>query len=164
MNAIHNRCEEPDGEARAFGKCGVSSAVRPNVSQNELYPAASQEETGEDLPSPRQHPSQHSGGSSKPVLVDDLVLDAKRLGKPAEELRVADDHRDDGEGDGGEEVASRRCLPHPGDPTAAEVYEHQASGHVQYRSWCSSCVKARGMMEQHRKRQHDPQISVFSFD
>ena len=34
--------------------------------------------------------------------------------------------------------------------TPQEVEAHQASGHVQYRSWCRYCVTARGIGHQHR--------------
>ena len=65
-----------------------------------------------------------------------------------------------------DKAGSEKCryLPHPGDPTPREVHEHRVSGHVHYRSWCASCVKARGLTEQHRRRGHKPLISIFSFD
>ena len=45
-----------------------------------------------------------------------------------------------------------------------ETDEHRASGHVQYRSWCESCVMARGLMDQHHKPRHKPAVCVFIFD
>ena len=46
------------------------------------------------------------------------------------------------------QVPERHLLPHPGKPTPIEIAEREASGHVQYRSWCRSCVEARDGMEQ----------------
>lgn len=60
--------------------------------------------------------------------------------------------------------ARHRYLPHPGNPTSQELAQHRASGHVEYRSWCPSCVRARGLTEQHGKSRNEPTVSVFSFD
>ena len=38
----------------------------------------------------------------------------------------------------------------PLQPTAAEVAEHEATGHVVYRSWCPICIAARGHGQPHR--------------
>ena len=43
----------------------------------------------------------------------------------------------------------------PSDPTAAEVEEHEATGHVQYRTWCKHCVAGRGNGQQHRTREEE---------
>ena len=43
----------------------------------------------------------------------------------------------------------------PSDPTAAEVEEHEATGHVQYRTWCKHCVAGRGIGQQHRTREEE---------
>ena len=37
----------------------------------------------------------------------------------------------------------------PMDPTAAEIAEHEASGHVSHRSWCIHCMRARGNTQPH---------------
>ena len=45
-----------------------------------------------------------------------------------------------------------RMLPDPGEPTASQLEDHRASGHIPYRAWCRECVEGRGTGEQHRKR------------
>ena len=34
-------------------------------------------------------------------------------------------------------------------PTAAEVQEHEISGHDPYRSWCRACISGRGRADAH---------------
>ena len=55
-------------------------------------------------------------------------------------------------------------LPDPGEPTASQVEDHRAFGHVPCRTWCAECVKGRPTGEQHRHRKGDRKICVFSFD
>ena len=46
-----------------------------------------------------------------------------------------------------------------------EVEAHQASGHVQYRSWCKHCVSTRGIGHQHRSSvKDDDTIPTLSCD
>ena len=58
--------------------------------------------------------------------------------------------------------AAHRVLPDPGEPTAAEVEDHRACGHIPYRSWCSECVEARGVGEPHEKRSEQCTVCVFA--
>ena len=51
--------------------------------------------------------------------------------------------------DVGEEARRPRLIPTPVMPQAWEVEEHNAMGHVQYRSWCQHCVAARGVGQRH---------------
>ena len=60
--------------------------------------------------------------------------------------------------------AAHKVLPDPGEPTAAEVEDHRACGHLPYRSWCDECVEARGTGEPHRKRTEQREVCVFAFD
>ena len=39
-------------------------------------------------------------------------------------------------------------------PTAREIEEHEAQGHVHYRSWCPFCVAARGTGQSHSQKHH----------
>ena len=32
--------------------------------------------------------------------------------------------------------AAHKILPDPGEPTAADIEDHRACGHLPYRSWC----------------------------
>ena len=40
----------------------------------------------------------------------------------------------------------------PEDPTPAEVEEHEATEHIQYRDWCRHCIAGRGIGQPHRTR------------
>ena len=87
---------------------------------------------------------------------------AEAEAKPTEEAVEAEGDDDEGAERAGQEaedesleVPERKCLPHPGDPSKKEIEEHEAEGHVRYRSCCKSCVQARGLMEQHRRRRHE---------
>jgi len=46
-------------------------------------------------------------------------------------------------------------IPIPYQPTAAQIEEHEMTGHVQYRSWCRHCVAAKGIGQQHKKVEHE---------
>ena len=50
-----------------------------------------------------------------------------------------------------EDVQRHPSLRAPDAPTKEEIAEHQASGHLPYRSWCPDCVEAFG-----RERPHKP--------
>ena len=60
-----------------------------------------------------------------------------------------DEEVDEQMGEESEEAVKPRMLPTPNMPTAAEREEHEIMGHVQYRSWCAHCVKARGAGQKH---------------
>ena len=62
------------------------------------------------------------------------------------------------------ETAEARFLPGPHEPIQSQAEDHCASGHIPFRSWCSECVRARGICEQHRRRRDRREICVFSFD
>ena len=63
-------------------------------------------------------------------------------GEPGEEYEV-------------EEIERPVQVRSPSDPTAAEVEEHESTGHVQYRTWCRHCVAGRGIGQQHRTREEE---------
>ena len=46
-------------------------------------------------------------------------------------------------------------LRAPAAPTAAEVDEHEASGHCNYRSWCRACIAGRGRSDAHVSMEKD---------
>eukprot|EP00438_Fugacium_kawagutii_P000480 Skav216940 [mRNA] locus=scaffold3396:50058:57739:+ [translate_table: standard] len=57
-----------------------------------------------------------------------------------------------------EEVVEGRkpkALRSPVSPTAAEIEEHEMTGHTIHRTWCGHCMRARGLVEQHRKVSHE---------
>eukprot|EP00971_Amphidinium_carterae_P084616 1674870-Amphidinium_carterae.1 len=58
------------------------------------------------------------------------------------------------EEEGPEEGAKAKVLKGPDQPTAAEVEQHEAQGHLPYRRWCPQCVSARGVGQQHRLVAH----------
>lgn len=60
--------------------------------------------------------------------------------------------------------AAHKDLLDPGEPTAAEVEDLHACGHIPYRSWCSECVETRGVGEPHRARKEERIVCVFAFD
>ena len=41
------------------------------------------------------------------------------------------------------EGAEARVLPDPGEPTASQVEDRGANGHLPYRSWCAECYEGR---------------------
>ena len=50
-------------------------------------------------------------------------------------------------------------------PTKLEVEHHVASGHVQHRTWCDACMRARGIAGRHERREpgrdaEDPFVAV----
>ena len=47
------------------------------------------------------------------------------------------------------ERPARVLRKRPEQPTAAEVQEHEISGHEPYRSWCRACVAGRGRADAH---------------
>ena len=62
------------------------------------------------------------------------------------------------------DAAEGKVLPDPGEPTASQVEDHRANGHIPYRSWCRECVAGRGAGEQHRRRIGDRAVCVLFFD
>ena len=51
--------------------------------------------------------------------------------------------------DGGEEALAPRVPPVRAKPAQAEQYEHYATGHAAYRSWCEQSVRGRGRVSPH---------------
>ena len=63
-----------------------------------------------------------------------------------------------------EEATAAPTMAAPEQPTTQMIEAHRASGHLPFRSWCSSCVRGRGRSLAHRKQNKDqetiPTISV----
>ena len=51
--------------------------------------------------------------------------------------------------------AALRPLRAPHEPTEAEIDEHNASGHANYRALCPHCVAGKGKAESHRQLEAD---------
>ena len=108
-------------------------------------------------------------GPKKILAGGDLVLAPMDAGSPApegvqeEEMEVVEDMEEESE-----EMQQPRQVPTPDVPTEAEVRAHEASGHVQFRSWCPCCCAGRGKGYYHKSRKGDdlplpcvvPKISV----
>ncbi len=62
-----------------------------------------------------------------------------------------------------EECEPMRVAPDPGAPSAEDVEQHRAEGHVPYRSWCEWCVSGRGVGE-HHKQGPKSKIPIIAFD
>ena len=96
---------------------------------------------------------------------DELFADVRertvQSGTGSEEQKP--EHDGDLSDDDGEAPAAR-VLPDPGEPTASQMEDHRACGHIPYRSWCRECVEGRSTGEQHRKRKGARSLCVFSFD
>ena len=63
------------------------------------------------------------------------------------------------------EIARPLLLPGGRQPTAAEVEEHVATGHASHRSWCSACMRARGLAGPHQlqeapREDADPKVCL----
>ena len=64
----------------------------------------------------------------------------------------------------GEEAASVPVLRDPGEPTQAEVDQHNLT-HAAFRSWCPHCVRGRGRNAAHRTIRRDADaLPTLSFD
>ena len=96
---------------------------------------------------------------------------------PAKTLAAADDAAGAGQGESPEapagrpadvpegdemnesgEIAPPALVRAPEGPSRAEVAEHEATGHVQYRNWCRHCL-GRGLAQQHRSRPEEDKAS-----
>ena len=60
--------------------------------------------------------------------------------------------REEPPGDRGEPLEQQKAkvVKAPYEPTRQEVEEHEATGHVVYRSWCRACLAGRGYGQAHR--------------
>ena len=58
-----------------------------------------------------------------------------------------------------------KTKPNPLKPTAKQVEEHIARGHVPFRSWCEQCVSAGAKEDPHHRIDHsEEQLPVFTCD
>ena len=76
----------------------------------------------------------------------------------------------DGDVDGGEQGATSEefgtpVRPGPIGPSTQERDQHEATGHVVFRNWCSSCIEGRGRALPHTRREHmQNETPVLSWD
>ena len=72
--------------------------------------------------------------------------------------------QDDGDGEVEDvhigEARKPVAAPNPRTPTRAEREEHELTAHSVYRSWCSACVKGRGVYQHHKTTDRDASIAV----
>ena len=83
--------------------------------------------------------------------VDEVIFRNEELGEDVGD--VSDDDVRHHEGiavDESEEAADCKVCNDPGTPSKLEKERHECMGHVQYRSWCPSCVRGRGQNSGHR--------------
>ena len=59
-----------------------------------------------------------------------------------------------------EEAQPAVRVKSPLQPTAAEIAEHEATGHVVYRSWCPACCSAKGHGQPHRTAPEEDDTAV----
>lgn len=59
-----------------------------------------------------------------------------------------------------EEAARPILLKPPYEASQAEVDEHYATGHVQYRNWCAVCLATKGFGQQHRAAPAEDETAV----
>ena len=82
----------------------------------------------------------------KDLFSDDIANDHGSGVQAADaEIRNPEAAGSDEAEDGDQRGAAHRVLPDPGEPTAAQVEDHRACGHLPFRSWCQECVEARGV-------------------
>ena len=59
-----------------------------------------------------------------------------------------------------EELQPARIIKGPMQPSAAEIEEHEATGHVVYRSWCPICQAARSTGQPHFRAPDEEETAV----
>ena len=70
-----------------------------------------------------------------------------------------------GEPGGTSEEFGTQVRPGPIEPSAQERDQHEATGHVVFRNWCSSCIEGRGRALPHTRRDHEEnETPVLSWD
>ena len=91
-----------------------------------------------------------SAATPSPVAA---ALDAQAAREMKVAPAAADESRRTMESD---EQSGAKVKRRPGQPTPAEIDEHEASGHLPYRSWCRNCVAGRGRSDLHRSEKVAP--------
>ena len=117
--------------------------------------------------------SQTDKNPKKGLKVEDVVKD-EFMGNVSEDEGKSDDlfgEARPGEGMGEvvdfdeepeEDAEPKKVLPDPGQPTQAEIDEHNVD-HYPFRNWCEACVKGRGTGEAHNGS-GESAIPVIAFD
>ncbi len=59
-----------------------------------------------------------------------------------------------------EELQPVKLVKSPLQPSAADIEEDDATGHVQYRSWCPICVAARSTGQPHTEAPEEDETAV----
>ena len=82
-------------------------------------------------------------------------VDAEEFEKRAQDMEVLE-----------EECGKRTAMKvkDPKMPSKEQILEHEMSGHLPMRDWCTHCVKGRGMEAPHRRGGDGAQVPEVSID
>ena len=78
----------------------------------------------------------------------------------AAEEKEDDEGKDEGDGEDRNLIVKAA----PRTPSQREVDEHNAEGHVNFRSWCDHCVRGQAVNEPHKKIKDEAEVPVISLD
>ena len=93
---------------------------------------------------PVSHDSIHNVGGSDHQPVGQDVDARVSSGSSSTREQYAASPAQSGESLAEEEAQPQRLVKTPYTPTAAEMAEHRANGHLPYRCWCPDCVEGFG--------------------
>ena len=164
MNACENKCIEqaipisPQSEV-VYSSDDFDKQCEEMVKKNEEF-----DEQFEELVKNNEEFDRLWFEEQSPAKEEDKVME--EVGDVSDD----DERHDEGpDREESEEAAECKVCDAPAKPSAAENDRHECMGHVQYRSWCPSCVRGRGQNSPHRskakQREHRalPELSMDYF-
>ena len=90
-----------------------------------------------------------------PLIIPRFDPERSANAEGAAEQKNDNDEKD--EGDGEERNLIAKASPRT--PSQREVDEHNAEGHVNFRSWCDHCVRVQAVNERHRKIKDEAEVA-----